>query len=472
MNQHYHFIGIGGIGMGGLALLMLAKGYKVSGSDLKDGQLIQELKKQGATVYLGHKANQIDGADVIVYSSAIDSSNPEFSAAKEKNIQILKRAQLLAQLMEGFSAITVAGAHGKTTTTSMVSNILVKAGLEPTSAVGGIVHSTSTNAWLGKGKYFVAEVDESDGSFLYFSPKYAVITNIDLEHLDYYQNLENILKAYQSFISQVSDDGLIYAYGEDERLMTLLKSSRKNFKTYGFSSHHDLYAQNIKFDQFVTTFDCFSGGRKLGEFKLNVPGHHNILNALGAIGIAFSLGIDFKVIQDSLEEFRSVKRRFQLMGKVNNILVVDDYAHHPTEIKATLEASQSIQKKRLIVVFQPHRYSRLKYLLDDFAKSLSIGDYTIITDVYAASEIPIEGVSGENLAQRIQQLTDKPVIYLKKDKIIEYLLNLVRRDDLVMTMGAGDITKLSEDLVLQLKKFQETNAVFMPSTKRMPAGKP
>lgn len=471
MSKHYHFIGIGGIGMGGLAFLMLAKGYKVSGSDLKENSLIDDLRKKGATIYIGHKGEQVSGADFVVYSSAIDTINTEILTAKEKNIPLLKRAQLLAQLMEGFSGITVAGAHGKTTTTSMISNMLVKAGLEPTSAVGGIVHSTATNAWLGKGKHFVAEVDESDGSFLYFSPKYAVMTNIDLEHLDYYQNLENILKAYEAFIARISDDGLVYAYGDDERLIGLLKSSRKNYKTYGFSNHHDVYAQNIQFDQFVTTFDCFADAKKLGEVKLNVPGRHNVLNALGAIGIALSLGIDFKIIQDSLDDFRSVKRRFQLMGRVNNILVVDDYAHHPTEIKATLEAAQSINKKRLIVVFQPHRYSRLKYLLDDFAKSLSIGDYTIITDVYAASEIPIEGVSGEVLAQRIQQLTDRPVIYLKKDKINEYLLNLLRRDDLVMTMGAGDITKLSEDLVRQLKKFQETNAVFMPTAKRMPAEK-
>ncbi len=394
MNKHYHFIGIGGIGMGGLALLMLAKGYKVSGSDLKENQLTHQLKEQGATVFIGHDAEYIKGADFIVYSSAINASNPEFLAARTQNRPLLKRAQLLAQLMQGYTAITVAGAHGKTTTTSMISNLLVKAGLEPTSAVGGIVHSTSTNAWLGKGKYFVSEVDESDVSFLCFTPMYSVITNIDFEHLDYYSNWDNITKAYASFIAKTAPEGMIFAFGGDHRLIELLKASKRLYKTYGFMPDHDFYAQNVSFENFSSTFDCFAGTKNLGQITLNVPGRHNVLNALACVAVGVSLGIDFETIRTNLSEYRSVKRRFQLMGRVNNITVIDDYAHHPTEIQATLEAASAVPKKRLVVVFQPHRYSRLKHLFDDFAKSLTIADYKIITDFYASIESSKEGLSG------------------------------------------------------------------------------
>ncbi len=451
MKKHYHFIGIGGIGMGALASLVMAQGHHASGSDLKDSAMTQRLKEEGAKIFIGHDARNVEDADFVIFSSAVDENNPELKTATARNIPILRRAQLLSQLMQGHIGITVAGAHGKTTTTSMISNLLINAGLQPTTAVGGIINGTTNNARLGAGRHFVAEVDESDGSFLYFSPQYSVITNIDFEHLDYYHNWENIIKAYREFIWKTTVDGVVIGFGDDERLMALLKASKRNFETYGFTKDHAVHALNIQFDHFSSRFDCIVHGKNMGPVVLNVPGQHNIANAMACISLGLKLNIDFNVIVQNLREYKGVNRRFQTIGTVDEVLVIDDYGHHPTEILATLSAAQKVKKNRLVVAFQPHRYTRLKSLLKEFAQSLTQCDYLIVTDVYAASEKPIEGITGARLSEEVQKISTKPVVYLEKDKIMEHLLKIVKPGDLVMTLGAGDITKISYELVEALK---------------------
>lgn len=458
MKKQYHFVGIGGIGMGALASLLLDKGYAVTGSDVKENQVIANLRLKGAKVTIGHAAQNIEGADCVIFSSAIRSDNPEMTAAQARGVVILQRAKLLAELMEDHVGITIAGAHGKTTTTSMISRLLIKAGLQPTTAVGGIVNGVSAHARLGAGRYFVAEVDESDGSFLYFSPKYSVITNIDFEHVDYYHTWDNILEAYRKFIGRTSCDGMIIACGDDPRLSELVKGSARPFQTYGLSSHNDLLAQGLHFNGKGMSFDCVRSGKNLGRISLNVPGDHNAVNALACVAVGLNLGIDFGVIQSSLNEYTGVERRFQLKGDVDNIWVVDDYGHHPNEIRATLQAARQMNKERVVVIFQPHRYSRVHHLFEDMADSLTNSDYLILTDIYAASEQPIEGVNAENLCHRVRQKAPCPVVYLKKDQILGHVLDIVRPGDLVLTLGAGDITHLGDEIVRALDQGRHAHA--------------
>lgn len=437
--------------MGTLASLILANGHRVSGSDVKESTMTGTLRERGAKVTIGHQARNVESPDFVVYSSAVGVDNPEIVQAKESTIPILQRAQLLAQLMENQAAITVAGAHGKTTTTSMVSLLLINAGLKPTTAVGGIINGNSYNANLGDGRYFVAEVDESDGSFLYFTPRYSIITNIDFEHLDYYHNWENITAAYSRFIQQTDAQGRVIICGDDERLKKLVKDQPRSFITYGYSPENDVYVRNIELQGWSTQFECVARGKSLGVFTLAIPGRHNVLNALACIALGLELDIEMGVIQRSLREFKGVNRRFQIKGEVNDVLVVDDYGHHPTEIVATLLTAQSLKKKRVVTVFQPHRYTRTKFLMDDFVKSLSLSDYLVITDIYAASEPAMEGVSTEVLAQRLKEFGKCHFVYLKKEEIIPHLLTVVKPGDLVLTLGAGDVTRLSGDFVEAFK---------------------
>ena len=374
MNRHYHFIGIGGIGMGALAILLLKKGCTVSGSDLRENQMVQNLREQGARVTIGHARENISGADFVVFSSAVAQDNPELQEAREKKIPVLQRAQLLVELMQGQTAITVAGAHGKTTTTSMISNMLIKAGLQPTTAIGGMVTSGSAGyqASLGEGKYFVAETDESDGSFLKFSPKYSVITNIDFEHIDYFRDWDGILRAYAQFIGRTACDGLLVACGDDGNLRGMLARSPCPVRTYGFGPDNDLTAQNISIDATGARFDCLLKGKPLGTIHLQVPGKHNVANALACVALGSHLGIDWNVIRESLGEYTGVQRRFQIKARSGDIWVVDDYAHHPTEIRVTLAATRQMGRKRVIAIFQPHRYTRVQSLWDEIAKSFLV----------------------------------------------------------------------------------------------------
>ena len=444
--------------MSALASLVLDKGCHVSGSDLRSNQVTERLKKQGADIALGHSPKNVKDANCVIYSSAIEEDNPEFIEAKKRKIPVMQRAQLLAELMNDHKAITVAGAHGKTTTSSMIAHLLIKANFNPTTAVGGIVHGASSHAQLGGGEYFVTEVDESDGSFLYFSPKYSVITNIDFEHVDYYKNWQSILDAYKEFIERTVEGGIILAYGDDEQLLNLLKSSQASYKTYGFLPHNNVIATDITFDQFQSHFLCIVDGRGLGEVHLNIPGRHNVANALACISLGLNLSIDFDCICESLKEYEGVQRRFQLKGKVNDVWVIDDYAHHPTEIRTILETAQLFKKSlliedsQLITIVQPHRYSRVHALLDGFAESLIHSDQMIITDIYAASEKPIEGITAQHLCKKVCALTNKPVCYLPKEKIVDYLMAIATPHDVVLTLGAGDITHVGDDFVKALRE--------------------
>ncbi len=451
-SKHYHFIGIGGIGMGTLASLLLAKGHKISGSDLKDNELTAQLRKNGALVTIGHHASNVQNPDYVVYSSAIRVTNPEMIEAGSRKLPLLKRAEVLAQLVNEQMGITIAGAHGKTTTTSMVSYLLLNAGLKPTTAVGGIINGNSYNAHLGEGKYFVAEVDESDGTFLYFRPLYSIITNIDFEHVDFYKNWEGILGAFRKFIDYTSDKGRVIVCDEDQRLKTLVKESKKLALLYGFDPSCDVWARNVVTDGFHSRFECHTKFGKLADFELIVPGRHNVLNALACISLGLQLGISVEVIQKTLKEFGGVKRRFQLKGQVDDVMVVDDYGHHPTEIIATLKATRLFNKKRLVTVFQPHRYSRTKFLLDEFVESLGLTDYLVLTDIYAASEKPSEGVGAKDLLEPLQIKLGDRVVFLKKEEILNHLTEFVQSGDLVLFLGAGDIYHYSDELVNILNK--------------------
>ena len=459
MNQHFHFIGIGGMGMGALASLMLAKGHKISGSDLKENSLTTELRRRGAKITIGHDARHIEDPACVIASSAIRPDNPEMREAERKRIPVKKRAELLAELVNSEIGITVAGAHGKTTTTSLISQVLIKAGFNPTTAVGGIINGHSYNANLGAGKYFVAELDESDGSFLFFRPHYSVITNVDFEHVDYYHNWDNILEAYGRFMRRTDPGGCLIIYGEDQRLRKLAGQEKIKFLSYGRRSDNDIAAENVALQGYSSSCDCIFQGKKLGRLRLRVPGEHNILNALAAAALSLHLGIDFETIQEGLSEYNGVERRFQCRADIDDILVVEDYGHHPTEITATLKAARLFLKKRVVTVFQPHRYSRTQYLMDDFVESLSLSDSVILTDIYAANEQPLAGVNSRELCERIKRKKRTPVVYLPKGEIAAHLLRCVRPGDLVIILGAGDINRVGEEFVRELKNRKSAEII-------------
>ncbi len=448
MSKYYHLIGIGGIGMGTLASLLLDQGHTVSGSDLKDNEMTLGLRERGACISIGHHIGNVKNPDYVVYSSAIRVNNPELIESESRNIPVLRRAQVLAQLVNQQIGITVAGAHGKTTTTSMVSSLLINAGLNPTTAIGGIINGQAAyNAHLGEGKYFVAEVDESDGTFLYFNPHYSIITNMDFEHVDFYKNWEGIVQAYAKFIACTHSDGCLIVCGEDKKLLALVRQQKVKAVTYGLSDQQEVYAVNVKTDGFQSSFSCHTRKGKRGDFELNVPGRHNILNALACISLGLQLGISYEVMFRTLKNFTGVKRRFQLKGRVNDVMVIDDYGHHPTEIAATLNAARLFGPKRLITVFQPHRYSRTKFLLNEFVEHLSRSDELILTDIYAAGEKVSEGVGVGVLFEKLQKTLGPRVVFLKKEDILEYLRDFCSAGDMVIFLGAGDIYHLSDELV-------------------------
>ncbi|MFA5262144.1 MAG: UDP-N-acetylmuramate--L-alanine ligase [Candidatus Omnitrophota bacterium] len=453
MQQHYHFIGIGGIGMGALASLLLSRGETVSGSDMKDGPMIHALVQHGAVVHLGHDAGHVGLADKVVYSSAIKDNNPEIMSARAAGIPLMKRAELLAELMDGATGVTVAGAHGKTTTSSMIAHMLLTVGWKPTVAVGGVIRGLDVNAVLGSGQYFVAELDESDGSFPLFHPKIPVVTNIDFEHVDYYQTWANILQAYQRFLDQTQPDGTVIACGEDPRLMALLKDSKRRVLSYGFHPQYDLSATDIKVrmsEKPQTVFTVIRDNRPLAEVVLPALGDHNVLNALACLGVGLTLGLDVPDIVQTLGTFPGVNRRLQLKGRAAGIAVYDDYGHHPTEIRAVLNAARLLADKRLITVFQPHRYSRTRFLLEEFIPALAQTDVLFITDIYAASEEPLAGISAEGLVARIRETGKEEAHYIPRERIVPELCSVLEVGDTVLTLGAGDIYKIGETLLASL----------------------
>jgi len=474
MNKHYHLIGIGGIGMSGIAQLLLRHGVRVSGSDLKENKITEELKKLGAQIFIGHNPLNIKGADLIIYSSAIDASNPELQEAKRRAIPLIKRAEALARLMEGKAVITVTGSHGKTTTTSLASYLLLQAGLSPTVAVGGILRNIGTNACFGEGEFFVAEADESDGSFLYYRPKYSIITNIDYEHLNYYKEFEKEIAAFNKFLNNTEKDGCVFGCGDDIHLKKLLKNYKGRYVLFGLSETADIYPKNIQLDGLTSRFDCFYKPRTFSKvrgkdkftpplrakagfidsFYLALGGRHNISNALSVIALGIELGIELEFIKNTLSNYKGAKRRLEIKFSNKDYLLIDDYAHHPTEIKATLSALSSLNSHRTIAVFQPHRYTRTKLLLDEFGKSFDLADYVIITDIYPAGELPEEGVSGRLIYDRIKKYSpEKEVYFLSKEEIAPYILKILKPHDLLVTLGAGDIVKTCDELVEEFKNF-------------------
>lgn len=454
--KNIHFIGIGGAGMSALAYVLIKRGYCVSGSDVKPGFMATKLAREGALVFIGHAACQIERAEVVVVSTAIHPDNPELVEAKRRQVPVIHRSDVLAYLMNKHSGIAVAGAHGKTTTSSMLSCITVDAGLDPTIVVGGVVNNLGSNARSGQSGYVVAEADESDGSFLKFHPYIAVVTNIEDDHLDHYGSQENITKAFTQFVSQIKPGGTAVLCYDNARVHEIGTHTDKQVISYGLTAPDAEYtAQNIHYGAGGNTFDVVRRGTVLGQCHLIVPGRHNVQNALGAIATAELLGIPLPTILSSLEKFSGAKRRFETKGKVDGIWVVDDYAHHPTEVEATLAAARQTQPKRLLVVFQPHRYTRTQLLHEEFAVAFKAADELIITDIYAASEDPIPGVTGEKLAEEIHHTTGQHVLYLPDQaSILEKLEAIVEPGDLVMTVGAGDIFKLGEALVKTLERRQ------------------
>jgi len=446
--QHIHFVGIGGIGMSGIAEVLLNLGYRVSGSDLKETEITKRLKGLGASLSFGHNPENLKDADVVVISSAVRFDNPEVKAAHERNIPVIPRAEMLAELMRLKYGIAVAGAHGKTTTTSLVATVLAKGGIDPTVVIGGKLNAIGSNAILGSGEFMVAEADESDGSFLKLSPTIAIVTNIDAEHLDHYRDLEEIKEAFLSFINKIPFYGLAIVCLDDVHIQDLIPRVNKRFITYGLSAQADLRALGLTHEGMNVHFTVLQRDKNLGTIELRIPGRHNVYNALAAVACGLELEIPFSKIRQALGEFGGVQRRFQIRGEVNGVLVVDDYGHHPTEIKATLSAARQVWNRRLIVVFQPHRYTRTQYLFKEFLTAFYQTDILILTEIYPAGEDPIAGISAKKLYKGIKEHGHKQVLFVPdREEILGHLHSLLKPGDVVLIMGAGDIWQVGEELL-------------------------
>ncbi len=450
--KHIHFVGIGGIGMSGIAEVLLNLGYRVSGSDMKESDTTERLRRLGGVITIGHNAANITSPHVVVISSAVTRENVEVVAAREKQIPVIPRAEMLAELMRLKYGVAIAGAHGKTTTTSMVATVLAAGGIDPTVVIGGKLNSLGTNAKLGQGEFLVAEADESDGSFLKLSPTIAVVTTIDEEHLDYYKDIDEIKQAFLTFVNKVPFYGVSVLCLDQPHIQSLIPQIQKRYQTYGLSSQADYQARDAALHGLGSTFKVVHHGTDLGLFELSVPGVHNINNSLAAIAVARELDVDLEVIRKAIREFSGVQRRFQIKGDVNGVTVVDDYGHHPTEIKATLAAAASGMDRRVVVVFQPHRYTRTQHLFKDFFTSFNQADKVILLDIYAAGEKPIPGVSGQALYEGIKKHGHKDVLFMPdRGAVVEYLVGAVKKGDLLLTLGAGDVWKIGEQVLEKLK---------------------
>ncbi len=441
--QHIHFVGIGGIGMSGIAEVLVNLGYQVSGSDLKDTASTQRLKGLGVDFRLGHDAKNILGAQVVVISSAVKGDNPEVVAAHHAKVPVIPRGEMLAELMRMKHGIAVAGSHGKTTTTGMIAQVLSQGGIDPTIVIGGKLGTIGSNAKLGKGPYLVAEADESDGSFLLLSPTLAVITNIDREHLDHYKGgLPEIQDAFVEFANKVPFYGSVFACLDDPNVAAIRPRLRRQVRTYGTNPQVDLRAREIRQEGFRTFFRVTAYGEDLGEFALGVPGAHMVLNALATIGVALEMSIPREILHASLASFTGADRRFHKQGERKGVLVVDDYGHHPTEIAATLNAARrGFPDRRIVAVFQPHRYTRTRALLTEFGRAFFQADVVIVTDIYPAGESPLNGTTGESVVDALAQHGQRSVSYVPRLEDLPAALDqLTRPGDLVITFGAGNIT--------------------------------
>src|SRR5881397_1968082 len=456
--QQIHFVGIGGAGMSGIAEILLTLGYRVTGSDARRNDAVERLEQLGAKVVTGHDAAHVEGAHVVVYSSAVSRDNVELQAARQRAIPVIPRAEMLAELMRLKYGIAVAGTHGKTTTTSMIGAVLAEGRYDPTIIVGGRVTSFGSNVRLGQGEFLVAEADESDGSFLKLAPTIAVVTTIDAEHLDHYGSLDAICDAFVAFVNKVPFYGAAVLCLDQPNIQLLIPRIEKRIVSYGLESGADLVARRLHLSGMTSRFEVYQRDSLLGEVTLQIPGRHNVLNALAAIGVGLDLEIPFSTIQRALSGFSGVQRRFQILGRARGVTVVDDYGHHPAEIRATLAAAKAGFDCRVVTVFQPHRYTRTRDLRQEFLTAFNQADVLIVLDIYAAGEAPIPGVTAEDLAEGIRAHGHRDVTYLGGDRarVVEHICEMARTGDLVITLGAGDVSQLGSELLKYLDRDPQT----------------
>ncbi|PLX89658.1 MAG: UDP-N-acetylmuramate--L-alanine ligase [Desulfuromonas sp.] len=450
-----HFVGIGGIGMSGIAELLLNQGYAVSGSDLRESETTHRLAALGGQIFIGHEPENITDADVVVTSTAVSAENPEVVAAHHQHVAVIPRAEMLAELMRMKYGIAIAGTHGKTTTTSMMAMVLTHAGIDPTAVIGGKLDAFGSNAKLGCGKFLVAEADESDGSFMHLSPTIAVVTNIDADHLDFYSGLDEIKSIFVDFINKVPFYGRAVLCLDDPQIQDIIPQVKKRYLTYGLNSQADFHASDILYREGQTSFAAHFQGEELGRISFKMPGEHNVLNALAVVAVAMELGVPFRTIVSGFRSFGGLQRRFQIRDDIKGVMIVDDYGHHPAEIKATLAAAKSGWKKRVIAVFQPHRYSRTAALYDDFLTAFYQADVLIVTDIYAAGEAAIDGVSAETLVTGIRDHGHRDVAYCADlEDAAAYVADICEANDLVVTLGAGNVNQVCGMVAEQLNKVQ------------------
>jgi len=443
-----HFIGIGGIGMSGIAEILHNLNYEVTGSDIKESDTTRRLSSLGIKIFIGHDAKNLGHPHVVVISSAVSSDNPEVIAARQRSIPVIPRAEMLAELGRLKYGILVAGAHGKTTTTSLIATILAEGGLDPTVVIGGKLKAIGSNARLGQGDFIVAEADESDGSFLKLNPTIAVVTNIDKEHLDFFKNIEELKKAFVKFINKIPFYGTSVICLENEHNLKILPEIQRRSITYGFSKSADIHPINISRSERHMSFEAFYRGDYLDFFSIPIPGEHNVLNSLAAIAVSVELQVPLKVVKKALQSFSGIQRRFELKGEHKGIKIFDDYGHHPTEIKATLKAARgSFEKNRLVVIFQPHRYSRTRDLVDEFSECFDDANKLYLMDIYPAGEKPIEGVHTGILYRNIRKHGTKEVTYISdRGELVNQVINNLQEGDIIITLGAGDVYKIGEEI--------------------------
>lgn len=449
--KRIHLVGIGGSGMSGIARILKEMGKDITGSDLNSSEVTSRLESIGIIVFNGHSSTNLDKeTDLVVFSSAIPKTNPEVKKAFRLGIPVMKRGEMLACLVNSCQGIAVAGAHGKTTTTSMIAMILEEHGLDPSFIIGGELQESSLGAKLGDGEYFVAEADESDASFLQLNPYVAVVTNVEDDHLDFYRSIDRLNDAFRQFISQVRTGGFAILYHDDPFLQGL-KDQFRHLIYYGPSPEADYYFTDLMTNGWGSSFAVFHHETLLGTIELSIPGHHNVVNALAATAVGHELGVPFDVMKQTLRRFKGAKRRLQLLGEVGEIVIIDDYAHHPTEIAATIEAARQFHDGRLTVVFQPHRYSRTRFLREHFGGAFKGVDQLIVTSIYSAGEEPIPGINGDTICQSAQKQGCNAIYLPEQDEIVEYLLKESRPGDVILFMGAGDIWKTGEKIKLLLE---------------------
>ena len=450
--RHIYFVGIGGSGMSGIAEVLLNLGYAVWGSDLQQGGSVARLRKLGARIRIGHQADSVEGADVVVISSAVRNDNVEVVEARRRGIPVIPRAEMLGELMRLKYGIAIAGSHGKTSTTSMVAQVLSHSGMDPTIVIGGRLGILDSNARLGKGELMVVEADESDGSFLKLTPTLAVVTSIDHEHLDHYGSLEGLQDAFVGFLNKVPFYGTGIVCLDEPNIQSILPRLERRVTTYGMATQADLMAANPQVKGFTSTYEAIYHGEKLGKVRLQVPGRHSIYNSLATLAVGLDLEVPFDTIAQHLSEFQGADRRFQIKGAVAGITVVDDYGHHPTEIRTTLDAVREGWDGRIVVVFQPHRYTRVRDLREEFECSFYQADVLLITDIYPAGEAPLEGVDADSLAQGIITHGHRDVVRVPRvEDVPAALRKRVQSGDLVITLGAGDVTGVGDRLLEQLR---------------------